>query len=151
MSRSLFFPLLGVFLASCTGNTLYHSYQPLPKEGWERCNTVCFEVPKAKEDISGTLTVGLRTAAHVGFLDVVLAVEQCDETGAVCRCDTIRYPLADTEGNALASGVNNHQYETQHLPIRLGKGKSTSVRIHHLMRHETISGITDIGIKVQRR
>lgn len=148
MCRSLFFPLIGLFLSSCTSNTLYHSYKPLPKEGWERSDTVCFDLPRVEDDFSGTLTIGLRTTAHVGIQDVVLAVEQCDGTGAVCRCDTVRYPLADAEGNALTGGVNIHQYETQHLPLLLRKGKSTSVRIHHLMRHETLSGITELGIRL---
>ena len=149
LSSFIFIYLLLSSLVSCTGNTLYHSYQSLPVEGWERRDTVCFEVPKAEEDISGTLFIGLRTVAHVGIQDVVLAVEQCDEMGAVCRCDTVRYPLTDTEGNALAGGVNIHQYETKHLPLLLRKGNSTTIRIHHLMRHETLSGLTELGIRIE--
>ena len=149
LSSSIFIYLLLSSLMSCTGGTVFHSYKPLPKEGWERRDTVCFDVPQQEKNIRGTLTVGLRTTANIGIQDIVLAVEQCDETGAICRCDTVRYPLTDAEGNALAGGVNIHQYETQHLPFLLRKGKSTSVRIHHLMRHEDISGITEVGIKIE--
>ena len=138
-----------VLLASCTSGTLFHSYKPLPKEGWERRDTVCFDVPQAERDINGTLTIGLRTVTYVGMRDVVIAVDQCDGTAVVCRCDTIRYSLTDAEGNALTGGVNTHQYETQHLPIFLHKGKSATVRIHHLMTRETIIGITEVGIKIE--
>lgn len=146
--RALLVESLSLLLASCISGTAFHSYKPLPLEGWERCDTVCFELPKAVEDINGTLTIGLRTMEHVGMQDIVLAVEQCDESAGVCRCDTVRYPLTDAEGDALTPGVNYHQYETQHLPISMKKGQGGSVRIHHLMTPETMHGITELGIKI---
>lgn len=148
MCRSLLLPLISLFLSSCTGNTFYHRYQSLPAEGWDRRDTVCFEVPEADGDIDGLLFIGLRTVAHVGKQNVVLAVEQCDGDGAVCSCDTVRYPLTDTDGNALGRGVNARQYETQHLPFRLRKGKSARVRIRHLMTHEVVTGITEVGVRI---
>ena len=146
--RPFLLSLIGLLLVSCTDGTVLHSYKSLPAEGWERCDTVCFDVPQQAKDINGTLFIGLRTTAHIGIQDIVLVVEQRLEAPAACRCDTIRYPLTDNEGYALAGGVNNHQYETQHLPIHLKKGQSGTIRIHHLMRHEVISGITEIGIKL---
>ena len=150
MCRPLFFPLIGLFLSSCTGNTLYHHYLSLPAEGWERRDTVCFEVPKTEEGTGGILFVGLRTAAHIGMQDIVIAVEQTSEAGEILRCDTIRYALTDADGKALTGGVNKLQYETECVPFLRRKGKSHSVRIHHLMRHEVISGITEVGRRVER-
>ena len=150
MCRPLFSLLIGLFLSSCTSSTLYHHYQSLPAEGWERSDTVCFDVPKAEEDIDGSLFIGLRTAAHIGIQDIMLAVEQCDEAAEVLHHDTIHYLLTDDEGNATAQGVNYHQYENRQLPFRLQKGKSATVRIHHLMRREDISGITEVGIRIER-
>lgn len=150
MCRSLFFPLIGLFLSSCTGNTLYHSYESLPAEGWERRDTVCFELPKAEEDINGTLTIGLRTKANIGIQDIVFAVEQRDSAGFISHCDTVRYPLTDADGEALTGGINIHQYEAQHLPLHLKEGQQGTIRIHHLMRRELIPGITDIGIKLDK-
>ena len=137
-------------LTACTTDTLLHHYESLPAEGWERRDTVCFDVPQQTEDFSGTLTIGLRTSANICFQDIVLAVEQVDDNADTYRCDTVRYPLTDADGNALTGGINIHQYETQQLPILLRKGKSTTVRIHHLMRHELIPGITKIGIKIEK-
>ena len=150
MRHSLLFPLSGLSLAACTGGTLFHSYKPLPAEGWDRRDTVCFDLPKAETDIDGTLFIGLRTAANISYQDVVIAVEQHFETPSSYRCDTVRYPLADAEGFALSPGVNHHQYETQHLPIHLQKGQSGSVSIHHLMRHETLPDITEVGIRIDK-
>ena len=130
---------------------MYHSYKPLPVEGWERRDTVCFDLPKAAEDINGTLTIGLRTIAHVGIQDIVIAVEQCNEKAELCRCDTIRYPLNDASGDALTPGVNHHQYETQHVPIKMIKGQGGGVRLHHLMMPETMYGITEIGIRIDSK
>ena len=148
MRRTFLLPLIGLSLAACTDGTLFHSYKPLPKEGWERHDTVCFDLPTTEKDISGTLFVGLRTTVNVGYQDIVIAVEQHLEEPFAYRCDTIRYPLTDAEGFALSQGVNHHQYETQHLPFHMQKGQKGSVRIHHLMRHEVIPGITELGIKL---
>lgn len=147
----MFSLLIGLLLSSCTGNTLYHHFQSLPAEGWERSDTVCFDVPKAEEDMEGTLFVAFRTTAYPGIREVVLAVEQCGEDAAVFRCDTIRCTLADDEGNATVQGVNYHQYEDWPLPFSLQKDKSQSIRIHHLMRSEVISGISEVGIRIEKR
>ena len=148
VANSSFFILHSSLLISCIEGTLFHSYKPVAGEGWERRDTVCFDLPQAAQDFNGTLTIGLRTIEHVGMQDIVLAVEQCDESAAVCRRDTVRYPLTDAHGDALTRGVNHHQYETQHLPISMKKGQGGSVRIYHLMRHETMHGITEVGIKI---
>ena len=150
MSRSLLFPLIALSLSACTGSTFYHSYKPLPKEGWERHDTVCFDLPKAGQDIDGTLIIGLRTAAHTPMQDIVLAVEQCFDAPPDYVCDTVRYPLTDDEGYALAKGVNHHQYEDRQLPLQMKKGQSGSVRIRHLMTHELMTGITEVGIRKER-
>ena len=150
MCRVLFIPLIGLLCAGCTGGTWLHSYKSLPKEGWERRDTVCFAVPQAEEDISGTLTIGLRLTAPVGSQDIVLAVEQSLEAPAAYRCDTVRCPLTDAEGYALGQGVNIIQYETPHVPFHLSKGQSGTVRIRHLMTDETVTGITELGLKVSR-
>ena len=140
--------LYSSFLAACIDGTCFHSYKPLPAEGWERRDTICFDLPQADQDYNGTLTIGLRTKAYIDMQDIVLAVEQLNDSAEVCRRDTIRYPLTNTKGDALAKGVNHHQYETEQLPISMKKGQGGSVRIHHLMRNETVQGFTELGIKI---
>lgn len=152
MTRHNLWLALSLFVAACNNSgTMFHCYKPLPKEGWERCDTICFDVPEAKENIDGTLYVGLRTAAYIGIQDIVIAVEQAGEAGKLLRYDTIRYTLTDADGKALTGGVNKLQYETECLPFLCGKGKSISVRIHHLMRNELIPGITEVGIRVESK
>lgn len=150
MSRALFIPLIALLCAGCSDGTVLHSYKPLPRDGWDRRDTVCFSLPKVESDCEGLLTVGLRTAAHVGLRDIVLAVECRDEATGTGHCDTLRYPLADAEGFPAVGGVNYHQYETQQLPFRLKKGSEGTVRIHHLMAREVLSGIKEVGVKVER-
>ena len=150
MCRLSFFPLIALLFAACNDGTVFHSYKSLPLEGWERRDTFCFDIPPTDRNFDGTLTIGLRTVAHVGTQEIVLAVEQADPEGNVRLCDTVRYPLTDAEGYALSKGVNTHQYEDRHLPLRLKKGKNTQIRIRHLMRHEVLSGITEIGIRIDK-
>ena len=150
MRRNLWLALTFSLAACNNSNTMLHSYKPLPAEGWDRRDTICFDLPENDADIDGTLFIGLRTKANIGMRDIVLAIEQCLETPLAYHCDTIRYPLTDAEGYALTKGVNHFQYETQQLPIHLQKGQSGSVRIHHLMTHETIPDITEVGIRFEK-
>lgn len=139
----------GLLTASCAGDTLVHRYATLPADGWARRDTICFDLPGNVEDICGTLTVGLRTKTGVAIRDIVLAVEQCDSDAFVVRRDTVCYPLTNSEGDALTSGVNFHQYETQFVPFRMEKDRKGCVRIYHLMTRETIPGITEVGIRIR--
>ena len=139
----------GLLTASCAGDTLVHRYAALPADGWARRDTVCFDLPVYAEDICGTLTVGLRTKTGVAIRDIVLAVEQCDSDAFVVRRDTVCYPLTNSEGDALTSGVNFHQYETLFVPFRMEKDRKGCVRIYHLMTRETIPGITEVGIRIR--
>ncbi len=150
MHRALLLPIITLTLAACTEGTLLHCYKPLPADGWDRRDTICFDVPEAETDISGTLFVGLRTTANIGIRDIVIAVEQTGETLSRSRVDTIRYALTDAEGKALTGGVNTHQYETQHIPFHIQKGQSCTVRIHHLMTREVIPGFTEVGIRISQ-
>lgn len=149
--RTLLYALAvgGLLTASCAGDTLVHRYAALPADGWARRDTVCFDLPGDVEDICGTLTVGLRTKTGVAIRDIVLAVEQCDSDAFVVRRDTVCYPLTNSEGDALTSGVNFHQYETQFVPFRMEKDRKGCVRIYHLMTRETIPGITEVGIRIR--
>lgn len=151
--RTLLYALAvgGLLTASCAGDTLVHRYATLPADGWARRDTVCFDLPEHVEDICGTLTVGLRTKTGVAIRDIVLAVEQCDSDAFVVRRDTVCYPLTNSEGDALTSGVNFHQYETQFVPFRMEKDRKGCVRIYHLMTRETIPGITEVGIRIRNK
>lgn len=149
--RTLLYALAvgGLLTASCAGDTLVHRYAALPADGWARRDTVCFDLPVYAEDICGTLTVGLRTKTGVAIRDIVLAVEQCDSDAFVIRRDTVCYPLTNSEGDALTSGVNFHQYETLFVPFRMEKDRKGCVRIYHLMTRETIPGIIEVGIRIR--
>lgn len=149
MRRTILFPLISLSMIACTDGTFLHSYKPLPAEGWDIRDTITFDIPQVQEDLDATLYIGLRTKTNIGIRDIMLAVEQSNEDAIVWRCDTVRYPLTDAEGNALNKGVNMHQYETLQIPCYLKKGKQGTIRIHHLMSNEVLTGITEVGIKIE--
>ena len=73
MCRLSFFSLIALLFAACNDGTVFHSYKSLPVEGWEWRDTVCFDIPSTDRNFDGTLTIGLRTVAHVGTQDIVLS------------------------------------------------------------------------------
>lgn len=143
--------LAGMALAACRSDLLLHSYAPLDAREWSRNDTVCFNLPRQEEQADGYFSIGLRATAPVGIRQVVLAVELCLDTPRAYRCDTVFCPLTDADGNTLGKGLNTVQYESTSLPLHMQKGQGGTVRIHHLMREETLGGFTELGIKVSRQ
>ena len=113
---------------------------------------VCDQAYELKEN----LTAFLSQQYEPGYEVIVVDESSTDETPDVLKLLKNDYPklyttfLPKSEGYALSKGVNTHQYEDRHLPLRLKKGKNAQIRIRHLMRHEVLSGITEIGIRIDK-
>lgn len=140
-----------VLLATaCMEDTLLHCYKPVSPEGWQRRDTLCFDLSASDKAMQGVLTVGLRTVADLPMQDIVLAVEQRIDSPMVFRRDTVHYPLTDAEGRPFVSGTNNLQFETQSIPFHRPAGSQGTIRIHHLMTREAVQGITEVGIRISK-
>ena len=135
-------------LAGCTGSTLYHRYQPLPDTGWERRDTIWFDLPIAEGSLDATLSIGLRWTGDIPLEEVVIGIEQQWESSCTHHSDTIRFRLTDSEGNAVGTGINIHQSEASGAHLLLKEGLQGRIGIHHLMTREPIPGITEIGIRI---
>ena len=62
--------------------------------------------------------------------------------------DTLCYHLSDESGNLCGQGINLLQYETRAGTLPLRTGEETQIRIHHLMRRETLPYIMEVGVRV---
>ena len=128
---SLLKSLILLFIASlytaCDEQTVYHSFQSLPTEGWQRNDTLFFNVSVAD---SATL--------------------YNPEVPNIKR-DTLELRLADNAGIWLGDGWGGLYQST--LPagfIRIGKAGEYRFKIIHLLPDEVLPGINDVGIKLKR-
>ena len=155
MKKSKCFALLAVVLllalSACNRKLVYDRYASTPISGWEKNDTLSFDI----RPVSGTDTyymwLGLRTSEAYPFTAVTLIVEQHIYPKDTIVNDTVKCQITDRHGNASGSGVNFHQYRFPVNSLQLQDGDSIHIRVRHDMKREILPGISDVGISLLRK
>ena len=140
--------LLPLLCMACTRHTLIHSFRAIPEEGWRRSDTLVFTLPPSPDDAEYALYIDLRLHNRFPYRELWLAVEHHLPDSSLISRDTLCYHLSDESGNLCGQGINLLQYETRAGTLPLRTGEETQIRIHHLMRRETLPYIMEVGVRV---
>ncbi len=140
-----------VMTAACDDSVAYDKYKPTQAAGWYKGDTVVFDVPRLRQAGSYGQNVGLRVTADYPFTALSIAVERVVEPGHRRYCDTLSCRVYDDEGNIIGRGVSKYQYDIALPDITLSEGDSMHVSVRHLMRRETMPGISDVGFRLTRK
>lgn len=142
--------LLLVLLA-CNRKLVYDRYLSTPISGWEKNDTLSYDI----RPVSGTDTydmwLGLRTSETYPFTAITLIVEQHIYPKDTIVNDTVNCKITDRHGNASGTGVNFHQYRFPVTELQLQDGDSIHIRVRHDMKREILPGISDVGISLRRK
>ena len=135
-------------LAACDDGVLYHRYQSVSQQGWERADTLCFDLPEAPDDGRYTLEIGLRCSNLFPYQGLwVVAETRLQPTGSLHR-DTLYLAVTDEDGRPQGHGINLMQREQSFATLHLSQGQQATIRLRHIMRREVVPHITDVGIRV---
>ena len=141
LANKLLFPLVLLLITSCTGHNRFHSYLPVNKDGWKRTDTLCFHaVPIDTNRNCMEISLGIRHTHRYPYRDIWLTIGK----------DTLHIDLADEQGRWKGKGIGDMRLIQQEATINLTKMDSCGIiRIHHIMQHDPLPGISDIGIEVR--
>ena len=137
---------MAALLGACSGGTVYDQYDHTPLSGWEKNDTLQFNIPAAKERAVAQREVELRVTGAYPFQSICLIVEQTTLPSHIFRRDTITCTLMSPTGDIKGKGISLYQYRFPMSDISLNEGDSLSITIRHNMKREILPGITDIGI-----
>lgn len=137
--------------SSCDNGVVYDTYNHTQIEGWEKNDTLVFDVPRLVSSGRYRMEVGLRTNGTFPFTGLSVVVEQTVIPGYKTFTDTLRCRLTDEKGNVLGRGVSCFQYNFILSDVDLAKGDSLHVRVRHIMKREILPGISEVGLKVTRK
>ena len=155
MSRYTLFIYLALLsvclLTACEQRTVYNHYENTPVAGWEKNDTLSFNISPVKKPGSYIEEIGLRINNDYPFMSLNLIVEQTAYPSREFRCDTLRCSLIDKQGNAKGRGISHYQYQFHLTTLKLNKDDRLYVAIRHDMKREILPGISDIGIKLTRK
>ena len=139
---------LVVLLSSCSDGVAYDKYRSTPVDGWERDDTLTFDVPRLHFAGRYAQTLGLRVNGAYPFTTVSLLVERVVEPGHRVYADTIECRLYDDNGNILGRGVTTYQYNFTLPPLNLRAGASLHVGVSHIMKRDPLPGVSDVGFRL---
>ena len=142
-------------LASCNGATVYDTYVHTPIAGWEKNDTLSFDVPPLTEGGNYQENLGLRITRAYPFMGLTLIVEQTifhnkQKMVAESKKDTVNCQLIDKNGSSKGQGISYIQYN---LPINvypMQEGDSIHIAIRHDMKREILPGMSDVGVKISK-
>lgn len=140
--------IVATSLPSCGGDVVYDKYRPTPTEGWEKNDTLVFDVPRLRRHGTYSQEIGVRITRDFPFTRVSLLVERVIEPGHKVVADTLDCRLYDDEGNILGHGISHYQYRFALPGIEMREGDSLHVCIRHIMKREILPGISDIGFRM---
>lgn len=141
--------MTAVVAVSCATDTVYYSYAHTPVAGWEKNDTLTFNIPGMAAPGTYGQQVGLRMTSAFPFTSISLIVEQRIMPRGKVLTDTIKCPITDIRGNFLGDGISSFQYMFPLREVTLNKKDSIHVSIRHNMKREILPGVSDIGLKME--
>ena len=142
---------MGMALVSCNDRIVFSHYESTPVKGWERNDTLLFNIEPLQETDLYAEEIGVRITGDYPFKGLSLIVEQTIQPSNTAIVDTLNCDLIDDVGHAYGKGINHYQYLFPLTTLKLNKGESVHVAIRHCMKREILPGITDVGLTLSRQ
>jgi gliding motility-associated lipoprotein GldH len=140
---------MALALAGCESSTVYDRYAHTPLAGWEKNDTLTFDVSPVTASGLYHEALGVRINGAYPFIQLSVIVEQRQLPMGFHRADTLNLMLYDRDGHGKGRGVNYLQYNFPLTDLHLNRGDSLHVTIRHNMKREILPGIADVGFQLK--
>lgn len=138
-------------LIACDKQTVYHSFQSIPTEGWQRKDTLFFNVDVPDSFTYYKLSVEVRNRNDYPYQNINLSISCNDSAANPLPADTLQLILANKDGRWKGTGWGSlYQLEFSAGGVQISKPGSYHFKIAHTLPDEVLRGINDIGIKLKR-
>jgi gliding motility-associated lipoprotein GldH len=140
-----------VLLFSCNKNTLFTSSLAMRGEEWKLDNVAVFK-PEVSDTInSHNIYFTIRTGTSYPYQNIWLFVTTTAPSGKSIT-DTLQYKLADEKGKWFGRGFADvHELNLPYKTNVYFREKGIySIKIRHGMRTESLKGVYDFGLRIDR-
>ena len=135
---------------SCNRSPIFSQYHHTQLTGWEKNDTLTFNVPRLSSDMKLKAVIGLRITDAYPFKTICLIVDKVVSPDNIIDSDTINCSLFDNDGMSKGRGVSCYQFNYHISNIQLMKDDSVAIHIRHNMKREILPGISDVGITLEK-
>ena len=136
-------------LCACTGQTRYYTYQATPSQGWTTRDTLHFDLPAFSDTEHLQLSLALRLTYDYPYENLWIVVDQ-QQDSVYHTCDTLEITIPPHLRSLKSEGASFRQIEIPLFPLHLEADHATSIKVRHIMQPATITGIHDLGLKVDQ-
>lgn len=138
-------------LSACDDHTLYHSYQSIPEKGWNKSDTLLFQMPINDSLTVLRLSAGVRNENNYPYQDLYLFISHNLEDSTKWQTDTLEFTLSDKDGKWMGTGWGNLYQSVQPMKSAVIRHAGNyTIKVSHGMKDEVLDGISNIGIKIER-
>lgn len=125
----------------------YSEFKSLPEHGWVYGEELTF-VPTQLDTLAARqVYVAIRHTNDYPYSNLWFELSVLNDS-ADAVCDTICLTLADDFGRWYGSGIGAARQFQLLMPKPLKVNDSTSIKVRHVMRTDTLRGIEQVGITV---
>ncbi len=135
----------------CDSRKVFDDYYTLPKATWMKDSVLTFTFKVEKKTDIHNLFVNIRNDQSYGFSNLWLFITVQPPAGA-CKTDTIQLTLAEPSGKWLGKGIGGI-YDIRTIYRRnvyFPDSGLYTLQLRHGMRQESLRGINDVGIRVEK-
>ncbi len=142
-------------LSGCADNVVYQAAVPVATDGWDRSFTPEFGFDVADTVNRHHLFIDVRHTGDYPYSDLYLFVDLTGPDGRHAR-DTVQCILADPTGRWFGKGTGfifADRYDAHvlyKLNNRFPAAGRYSIKLEQAMRTESIEGVLDVGISLER-
>jgi len=151
MNRFFCILIISLFAVACTSNDVYFQYKSVASKGWNKDSIYSFDIPISDTTVLYNVYVNVRNRGEYPYQNLWLFLSKTAPDKTQSK-DSIECYLADQRGKWLGSGIGS----IMEMPILYQqnvrfKTKGTyHYKIVHGMRDSILTGINDIGMRVEK-
>ena len=145
--------LSGVAVCLCACAPKHADYSRVEQLGdnmWLYERPVSFAAEASDSVTNGSLTVAVRHNDTYPFRNLWLEISRRDTQGKRYT-DTVNMQLADVYGHWLGKGIGGRYQSEITVAENFNFSDSANVTVRHIMRVDTLAGITDIGVTIRSK
>lgn len=143
---------LQLFTTGCDTKKFFDQSTSVPGDKWPADKEMVFTI-----DITDTISpysffINVRNSTSYRYNNIYFFLETEFPTGGMSR-DTIELRLADKEGNWLGRGTGKYKDNRVFIRdnIRFPQKGIYTLRLNQAMREETLEGISEAGIRLEKQ
>lgn len=136
---------------SCDTHTPYFHYNHTPIDGWEKNDTLTYDISPLTIGGEYYTSIGLRVNGAFPFTKLYLVMEQDIIPSMRHKVDTVCFQITNSEGRYNGDGISHYQYT---MPVDrdfLQANDSLHITIRHCMKRDILPGISDVGVRLDRK